>query len=166
MSLLCETRVVDKWMGNHQWCITPSLWWKWVVTMRTDVQGTTFTNSLGSEIFHTSRSVKGDLLYFFFHFFCHHCSIKTKGLEVKVKSTPAETLISYKNHCSWNASSPVPPLILWLCDITLCHYVTMLRYYHNFASWLVWRVRIDVGTAALSLNIMYITLWHDLRLKT
>ena len=35
--------------------------------------------------------------------------------------------LSHRKHCSRNASSVVPPLITWLCDITLCHRVTHLH---------------------------------------
>ena len=41
----------------------------------------------------------------------------------KVKQAP----LSYRKRCSWNASSVVSPLILWLCDITLHHHVTHLH---------------------------------------
>ena len=45
-----------------------------------------------------------------------------------------QKLFSHRKHCSWNASSLAPPLILWLCDITLRHHVTHLHYWCLAAS--------------------------------
>ena len=39
---------------------------------------------------------------------------------------PTEAPLSHRKHCSLNASLVVPPLILGLCDITLCPCVTHL----------------------------------------
>ena len=72
---------------------------------------------------------KGDLLCFFvlsFPFFqCVYVLVNVNVKECKrfcklkrPKSTPP---LSHRKHCSWNASSVVPPLIPWLCAITLCH---------------------------------------------
>lgn len=49
-------------------------------------------------------------------------------------------------NASWNASSVVFPLILWLCDITLCHWVTRCRIY---ALRLVRHIKYLLSTAAL-----------------
>ena len=38
-----------------------------------------------------------------------------------------EAHFSYRKHCSWNASSVVPPFILWPCDITSHHHVSHLH---------------------------------------
>ena len=40
---------------------------------------------------------------------------------------PTGAPLSHRKHCSWNASPVVPPLILWLCDITLRHHVKLLH---------------------------------------
>ena len=58
-------------------------------------------------------------------------------------SVVTEAPLSHRKHCSLNASSVVLPLILWLCDITLCHHVTHL---HNWCTiWLIVRhLRIDL----------------------
>ena len=32
-----------------------------------------------------------------------------------------EVPLSHRNHCSWNASSAVPPLIMWLTYVTESH---------------------------------------------
>ena len=40
------------------------------------------------------------------------------------ESAPTDAPLSYRKHCSWNASSAVLPLIPRLCDITLRHHVT------------------------------------------
>ena len=44
------------------------------------------------------------------------------------KSTPTEAPLSHRKQLLWNTSSVVPPLILWLCDITLHHHVI---HFHN-----------------------------------
>ena len=79
-----------------------------------------------------SRSIKRHLLCFFMFFPLLHCvlyvCICCACKRVRVKSAPTESPLSHRKHCSWNASSVVSPLILWLCDITLCHRVT---YLHN-----------------------------------
>ena len=70
--------------------------------------------------------------YYAFFFFPISFSVYLflqKILKIKKKSsksTPTEAPLSHSKHCSWNASSVVPPLILWICDITLCHRVTHL----------------------------------------
>ena len=38
----------------------------------------------------------------------------------KVKKYQQKLLSRHEKYCSWNTSSVVPPLILWLRDITLC----------------------------------------------
>ena len=68
-----------------------------------------------------------------FHFFPHSfksscfCSSKRSWKLKRPKSTPIEASLSHRNQCSWNASTAVQPLILWLCDITLHHHVTHLH---------------------------------------
>ena len=44
----------------------------------------------------------------------------------KQKSAPTEAPLSHRKHHSLNASSVVPPLIPWLCDITLQQHVAQL----------------------------------------
>ena len=52
------------------------------------------------------------------------------------KSAPTEAPVSHRKHCSWNTSSVVPHLILWLCDITGSDIWVI------YAKQLVWHVRI------------------------
>ena len=54
------------------------------------------------------------------------CMLKILKVK-KVKACTNFFLLSYRKHCSWNASSVAPPLILWLCDIELHHHVTHLH---------------------------------------
>ena len=57
-----------------------------------------------------------DQLVFFYIFFSYSCFIYICNCSSS----------SHRKHWSWNALSVVPPLILWLCDITLHHQVTRL----------------------------------------
>ena len=70
--------------------------------------------SISSWFFFLSSS----MLYYLF--LCMPKVLKDK----KKKSAPT----SNRKQCSWKASSVAPPLIRWLCDITLCHHVTHLHY--------------------------------------
>ena len=56
-------------------------------------------------------------------FYRSKTSWKLKGS----KSAPTEALLSHRKCCSWNTSSVVLPLTLWLSDITPCHNVTHLH---------------------------------------
>ena len=47
----------------------------------------------------------------------------------KLNKVHSNTPHCHRKHCSWNASSVVTPLILWLLDITLCHHVTHLQIF-------------------------------------
>ena len=51
----------------------------------------------------------------YYIYFLVHVKSKLKSS----KSPPIEPPLSHRKHCSRNASSVAPPLIPWLCDITL-----------------------------------------------
>ena len=56
-----------------------------------------------------------------------------------------QKVLSHRKHCSWNASSAVRPLTLWLCDITLHHHL------HNLFLLATLKHQIWLSTAALLL---------------
>ena len=64
------------------------------------------------------------------------------------KSAPTEAPLSYSKQCTWNTSSVVPPLILWLCDIVPCHHVA---HFHSFNRAASLAHKTWFGTAALLL---------------
>ena len=49
-----------------------------------------------------------------------------EGLK-RSRSAPTDAPLSRRKHCSWNASSAVPLLLPWLCDITMPQHVTHLH---------------------------------------
>ena len=55
---------------------------------------------------------------------------------------------SHRKHRTWNASSVVPLLILWFCDVTLRHHVT---HFHNLCLAACLAHKNWLSTAALSL---------------
>ena len=50
-------------------------------------------------------------------------SLSVSYVRVHVTDLGTGSSLPQKTQCPWNASSVVAPLILWLCDITLHHYV-------------------------------------------
>ena len=72
------------------------------------------------------------LFVFSFPSVCYLCSCACKMYKVlKVRKAKVHTNRSSSlplNHCTWNTSLAVPPLIPWLCDVTLCHHITHLHY--------------------------------------
>ena len=76
----------------------------------------------------------GHLLCFFWLFFFHSISVLNMFLCMKnilkvkkVKVSPTVDPFLHRKHCSWNASSVGPALILSLGDITLRYHVTHLH---------------------------------------
>ena len=68
------------------------------------------------------------------------------------ESTPTEVPLSHTKHCSWNASSVVPPFILWLCDITLqtiC-FLTAVLQRKNWFSTATLLLSVALGQACVS----------------
>ena len=72
---------------------------------------------------------KGDLNHFPSVYYIISFAYKRSWNLKRSKSTPTEAPFSHRKPCSWNASSEVPPLIPWLCDITLRHHVSHLHNY-------------------------------------
>ena len=61
--------------------------------------------------------------------FSPFCSVCKRSWKLqKSRSAPTEVCVSHIKYCSWNTSPVIPPSILWLCDITLCHHVTHLHH--------------------------------------
>ena len=78
-------------------------------------------------------NIKGDLLCFFiifpFPLMCFIGSYPCKRSSNLKKSVPTGApLCSWS---AWNASSVVPPLILWLLDITTSHVCIIYVYFHS-----------------------------------
>ena len=78
------------------------------------------------------KNIKGNLSSFS-HLFspflqCFICSCACKRSRKLERSMFAlvEAPLSHRKHCSWNASSTVPPSILWFCDITLHHHFLVI----------------------------------------
>ena len=62
------------------------------------------------------------------------CACKRSWKLKRSKSALTEAPLSHRKHSSLNASSVVPPLILWLCYITLHHHATHLHNVFQVAS--------------------------------
>ena len=76
------------------------------------------------------------LFDFFFSFdvFMGSCACKRSWRLKRSKSAPTEAPLSHRKQSSWNTSSVVQPLIVWLCYITVHHHVTHLHEVFPVAS--------------------------------
>ena len=57
--------------------------------------------------------------YFLIEMIEYYFTIACKMFWKWKKQSPKEACLSHREHCFWNALSVVPPLNLWLLDITL-----------------------------------------------